>query len=173
MNIPKDTNIERIITDATYIAKRSDHALAWHAVQCLQQLRAPLHTQVERNAAFNAVSKLYVTPGFSFGACVYNGVIDDLDDLALKLERYMDNDTIAAEAAAFGAGGVDFAIDQQGAYTSLDDALCSYWENAGDTLYEVFGALRGDSRYDNAYRAMERAFREALAARGLTCSLFI
>jgi len=173
MNIPTDTNIERIITDATYIAQRSDHALAWHAVQCLQQLRAPLHSQVERNAAFDAVSKLYTTPGFSFGACVYDGVIDDLDDLALALERYMDNDAIAAEAASFGRVSVDTAIDQQGEHDSLDEALCSYWENAPDTLFEVFGALHGDSRYDNAYRAMERAFREALAARGLTCSLFV
>jgi hypothetical protein len=172
MDIPKDTNIERIITDATYIAKRSNHALAWHAVQQLQQLRAPLHTQVERNAAFDAVSRLYATRGFSFGDCVYDGVIDDLDDLMLKLERYMDSDTIAAEAASFGRVSVDTAIDQQGAYTSLDDALCSNWENAADTLFEVFGALHGDSRYDNAWRAMERAFREALAARGLTCSLF-
>jgi hypothetical protein len=173
MNIPKDTNIEQIIADATYIAKRSDHALAWHAVQCLQQLRAPLHTQVERNAAFDAFSKLYATPGFSFGECVYDGVLDDLDDLMLKLERYMDNDTISAEAAAFGAGAVETAIDQQGAYTSLDDALCSGWENAADTLWEVFGELHGDGRYNNAYRAMERAFREALAKHDLTCSLFI
>lgn len=173
MNIPKDTDIERIITDATYIAKRSDHALAWHAVQCLQQLRAPLHTQAERNAAFDAVNKLYATRGFSFGDCVYDGVIDDLDDMMLALERYMDKDEIAAEAAAFGFGAVETAIDQQDEYTSLDDALCSGWENAVDTLAEVFSALRGDSRYDNAYRAMERAFRKALAARGVTCSLFI
>jgi hypothetical protein len=97
MNIPTDTNIERIITDATYIAKRSDHALVWHAVQQLQQLRAPLHTQVERNAAFDAVSKLYATRGFSFGDCVYEGVIDDLDDLMLKLERYIENDPIVKD----------------------------------------------------------------------------
>jgi len=173
MNIPTDTVIERIITDATYIAKRSEHALAWHAVQCLQQLRAPLHAQSERNAAFDAFSRLYATPGFSFGDCVYDGVIDDLDDLMLKLERYMDDDTIAAEAASFGRVSVDTAIDQQGAYTSLDDALCSGWENAVDTLYEVFGALHGDSRYDNAYRAMERAFRAKLTEHGMTCSLFI
>jgi hypothetical protein len=168
MNIPTDTNIERIIIDATYIAKRSDHALAWHAVQQLQQLRAPLHTQVERNAAFDAVNKLYATRGFSFGDCVYDGVIDDLDDLMLAVERYMDNDTIAAEAAAFGAGAVETAIDQQGEHESLDDALCSGWENAGDTLWEVFSALHGDGRYDNAWRAMDRAFREALVKHGLT-----
>lgn len=168
MNIPTDTNIERIITDTTYIAKRSDHALAWHAVQQLQQLRAPLHTQFERDAALDAVSKLYATRGFSFGDCVYDGVIDDLDDLMLKLERYMDSDLIATEAAAFGAGAVETAIDQQGAYTSLDDALYSYLINAFDTLAEIFGALHGDSRYDNAWRAMDRAFREALVKHGLT-----
>lgn len=173
MDIPKDNQIERLIADATHIAKRSNHPLAWHAVQCLQQLRAPLHTQAERNAVFDAVNKLYATRGFSFGDCVYDGVIDDLDDLMLALERYMADDTIAAEAASFGRLSVDTAIDQQSAYTSLDDALCSNWENAVDTLAEVFGALRDDSRYDNAYHAMERAFRDALAQRGVTCSLFI
>jgi hypothetical protein len=183
MHIPTDTVIERIITDATYIAKRSNHALAWHAVQQLQQLRAPLHTQAERNAALDAVSKLYSAPGFTSPIYHADGRVedaydcsqDDLDDLMLQLERYLDNDTIAAEAAAFGAGAVETAIDQQdeGNYTSLDDALCSGWENAADTLWEVFGALHGDSRYDNAYRAMERAFRKALVKRDLTCSLFV
>jgi hypothetical protein len=168
MHIPTDTNIERIITDATYIAKRSDHALAWHAVQQLQQLRAPLHTQVERNAAFDAVSKLYTTRGFSFGDCAYEGVIDDLDDLMLRLARYMDNDAIAAEAAAFGAGAVETAIDRQGEHESLDDALYSYQINAFDTLREVFGSLHGDGRYANAWRAMDRAFRAALVKHGLT-----
>jgi len=173
MNIPTDTVIMQILADAQYIAERSKNALACHAFQQIERLVCPLHTQVERDAAFDAVSKLYTTPGFSFGACVYDGVIDDLDDLALALERYMDKDTIAAEAASFGCLSVDTAIDQQNAYTSLDDALCSNWENAADTLFEVFGALHGDSRYDNAYRDMERAFRESLAKHGLTCSLFI
>jgi len=162
MDIPKDTQIERLITDATHIAKRSNHPLAWHAVQCLQQLRAPLHTQAERNAAYDAVSALYG-----------RGDDDALDDLATKLERYLDNDTIAAEAACFGRISVDTAIDQQRAHDSLDVALCSYWENAADTLGEVFGRLHGDTRYDLAYRAMERAFRDALSNHGVTCSLFI
>jgi hypothetical protein len=183
MNIPTDTVIEQIIADATYIAKRSNHALAWHAVQCLQQLRAPLHTQAERNAALDAVSRLYATPGFTSPIYHADGRVedaydcsqDDLDDLLTKFERYMDNDTIAAEAAAFGAGAVETAIDQQdeGNYTSLDDALCSGYENACDTLSEVFHALRDDGRYVAAYRAMERAFRDRLAKHGLTCSLFI
>jgi len=168
MNIPTDTNIERIITDATYIAKRSDHALAWHAVQQLQQLRAPLHTQVERNAALDAVSKLYATRGFSFGDCVYDGVIDDLDDLMLKLERYMDNDPIVAEARACGYGAVETAIDQAYAYESLDYALYCHHLNACDTLGEVFYELRGDGRFDDARHAIDAGFYAAIAARGLT-----
>ena len=173
MEIPKDTVIESLLSDAQHIAERSNHSLAHHAVQCLQQLRKPLHTQAERNAAFAAVSSLYCQPGFSYGTPVYEGVIDDLDDLESKLAVYLDADTIAAEAAAFGRGAVGSAIDQQREHDSLDEALCSYWENAADTLAEVFHSLRDDGRFVVAYRAMERAFRDELAKQSLTCSLFI
>jgi hypothetical protein len=181
MDIPKDDQIERLVSDATHIATRSNHPLAWRAVQQLQKLRAPLHTQVERSAAFDAVMHLYVTPGFTSSIYhpdgrvedAYDSSQDDLDDLMMALERYMDNDAIAAEAASFGRISFDEAIDQQAAYPSLDEALCSSWENAADTLDEIFGVLRGDIRYDNAWRAMERAFRAKLTEHGLKCLLFI
>ena len=165
MDIPTDTNIERIITNAESYARASNHALVWHLVQCLQQLRAPLHTGVERQAAFDAADALYLhLPRASEAAL--------LDDAAYALiERvadYVENDPIVAEAAAFGAVAVETAIDQQGEHESLDDALYSYQINAFDTLGDVFGALHGDSRYDNAWHAMDRAFRAALVTHGLT-----
>jgi hypothetical protein len=164
MEIPTDTNIERIITDATYIAKRSNHALAWHAVQCLQQLRAPLHTGIERQAAFTAAHALYRLPRAHETALLEDAVYELIDRVA----DYLETDPIAVEAAAFGAGAVETAIDQQGEYESLDDALYSYQINAFDTLADVFGALHGDSRYDNAYHEMDRAFRAAIVKHGLT-----
>jgi hypothetical protein len=165
MNIPKDTNIESTIAAAESYARASNHALVWHLVQQLQQLRAPLHTGAERQAAFDAADALYLhLPRASEAAL--------LDDAAYALiERvadYVENDPIVAEAAAFGAVAVETAIDQQGEHESLDDALYSYQINAFDTLGDVFGALHGDSRYDNAWHAMDRAFRAALVTHGLT-----
>ena len=168
MNIPTDTAIERIIADATYIADRSKHPLAWHAVQQLQQLRAPLHTADDRRAAYDAVGYLYTRPGFSYGECVYEGVLDDLDSLVLAFERYLDSgDPIVAEARACGYGAVETAIDQAHEYESLDYALYCHHLNACDTLGEVFGALRGDSRFDDARQAIDAGFNAALAARGI------
>jgi len=123
MNIPTDINIESTIAAAESYARASNHALVWHLVQQLQQLRAPLHTGAERQAAFNAADALYLhLPRASETAL--------LDDAAYSLiERvadYIENDPIVAEAAAFGAGAVETAIDQQGEYESLDDALYSY-----------------------------------------------
>lgn len=168
MQIPTDNIINKLISDAQYIAERSKHPLAWHAVQQLQQLRNPLHTAAERQAAHDAVAYLYTRPGFSYGECVYDGVIDDLDLLMMAVERYIfDGDPIAAEARAFGAGAVETAIDQQREYDSLDDALYSHHLNAHDTLAEVFHALRGDGRYQDAWHALEAGFRDALAERGI------
>lgn len=175
MNIPTDTAIERIIADATYIAERSKHPLAWHAVQQLQQLRAPLHTAAERRAAYDAVAALYTRRGFSNGDCVYEGVVDDMDCLMLALERYLDSgDPIVAEARAFGYGAVEMAIaaytaiDQAHEYESLDYALYCHHLNACDTLREVFSALHGDGRFDDARNAIDAGFNAALAERGLT-----
>ena len=171
MNIPTDTAIERIIADATYIAERCKNPLAWHAVQQLQQLRAPMHTAAERRAAYDAVSYLYGRPGFSHGTPVYEGVRDDLDALESAMSRYLyDGDPIVAEARAFGAGAVETAIDQAYAYESLDAALDCHYQNAGDTLREVFGALHGDSRYEDARHAIDAGFNAALAARGINYS---
>ena len=169
MNIPTDTAIERIIADATYIAERSKHPLAWHAVQQLQQLRAPLHTAAERRAAYDAVAALFGRPGFSYGTPAYDGAIADADALELAMSRYLyDGDPIVAEAFAFGHGAVETAIDQAYAYESLDAALDCHYQNAHDTLGEVFGALRDDGRYQDAWHALEAGFRDQIAARGLT-----
>lgn len=168
MNIPTDTAIERLIADATYIAECSKHPLAWHVVQQLQQLRAPLHTEAERRAAYDAVVALYSRPGFSYGDCVYEGVIDDLDSLMIAVERYLDSgDPIVAEARAFGYGAVETAIDQAHEYASLDYALYCHHLNACDTLGEVFYELRGDGRFDDARHAIDAGFYAAIAARGI------
>lgn len=167
MQIPTDTVIEKLISDAQYIAECSKHPLAWHAVQQLQQLRNPQHTAAEREEARAAVNALYMRPGFSYGDCLYDGVLDDLDLLTMALETYLDNDPICAEARAFGAGAVDTAIDQQSEYDSLDYAIYCHHLNACDTLGEVFHALRGDLRFTAARDALDQGFRAALAARGI------
>ena len=168
MNIPTDTVIMQILADATYIAERCKNPLAWHAVQQIERLVYPLHTADDRRAAYDAVSYLYGRPGFSHGTPVYEGVRDDLDALELAVSRYLDDgDPIVAEALAFGYGAVETAIDQQGEYESLDYALYCHHLNAHDTLGEVFGALRGDSRYDDARHAIDAGFNAALAARGI------
>ena len=168
MDIPKDTVIEKLVADAQYIAERSKSPLAWHAVQQLQQLRNPLHTAAERQAAYDAVSYLYGRPGFSHGTPAYDGAIADADALERATAHYIfDGDPIADEARAFGYGAVETAIDQAYAYESLDAALDCYYQNAHDTLGEVFGALRGDGRYQDAWHALEAGFRDALAERGI------
>lgn len=168
MNIPTDTVIMQILADATYIAERCKNPLAWHAVQQIQQLVNPMHTAAERREAYDAVSYLYGRPGFSHGTPVYDGVRDDLDALESAMSRYLyDGDPIVAEALAFGSGAVETAIDQAHDYESLDYALYCHHLNACDTLREVFGALRGDSRYDDARQAIDAGFNAALAARGI------
>lgn len=168
MNIPTDNRaINDLIADATYIAERSKHPLAWHAVQQLQQLRNPLHTAAEREEARAAVNALYMRPGFSYGDCLYDGVLDDLDLLTMALDTYLDNDPICAEAASFGRAAVETAIDQQREYDSLDYAIYCHHLNACDTLGEVFHTLFGDLRFVAARNALDAGFRAALAARGI------
>jgi len=168
MQIPEDTVIEKLISDAQYIAERSKHPLAWHAVQQMEQLRHPLHTAAERQAAYDAVAALFGRPGFSYGTPAYDGAIEAADALEQATARYIfDGDPICAEARAFGAGAVDTAIDQAYAYATLDEALYSHHLNAHDTLGEVFHALRGDGRYQDAWHALEAGFRDQLAARGI------
>jgi len=164
MNIPNDSRaINDLIADATYIAERSKHPLAWHAVQQLQQLRNPLHKVAERAEARAAVNALYMRPGFSCGTPAYEGILDDVDALAMALETYLDNDPICEEARSFGRVAVETAIDQQREYESLDYAIYCHHINACDTLAEVFHALRGDLRFVAARDALDQGFREALA----------
>lgn len=169
MNIPNDNRaVNGLIADATYIAERSKHPLAWHAVQQLQQLRNPLHTAAERQAAYDAVAYLFSRPDFSYGTPAYDGAIEDAAAVELATARYIfDGDPICAEARAFGAGAVDTAIDQQREYDSLDYAIYCHHLNAHDTLGEVFHALRGDLRFTAARNALDAGFRAALAARGI------
>tara|TARA_R110000868_G_scaffold43655_5_gene146635 strand:+ start:544 stop:1071 length:528 start_codon:yes stop_codon:yes gene_type:complete len=168
VEIPKDTVIEKLISDAQHIAERSKHPLAWHAFQQLERLMDPLHTAADRQAAYDAVAYLFGRPGFSYGTPAYDGAIADADALELATFRYItDGDPICAEARAFGAGAVDTAIDQAYAYATMDDALYSHHQNAHDTLGEVFHSLRGDGRYQAAWHALEAGFRDALAERGM------
>jgi hypothetical protein len=164
MDIPKDTNIERIITDATYIAERSNHPLAWHLVQQLQQLRAPLHTNVERQAVYDAVAALYCMPRAHNTAMLDDATYALID----TVHDYLEADAIVAEARACGYGAVETAIDQAHDYDSLDYALYCHHLNACDTLGEVFHSLRGDGRFDDARHAIDAGFNAAIAERGLT-----
>jgi hypothetical protein len=61
-------------------------------------------------------------------------------------------------ARAIALSNANAAFDQAGDFSSLLDAIASYWDNACDTLVEEGIAS------DECHAEMERAFEERIAA---------